>query len=107
MAKGSGFVAFYEEVSGPGKTVSDNGPGQRIQRVPNAEWDHDGQQSKTSANGVQPAVHRFTVFLKVEGKELFVVGKVRGWQKGVSPALLSVSYEELYAESLGTATPVP
>jgi phosphofructokinase-like protein len=87
MSKGRRLVAFDEEVSSPREAVGDGDPKQRPPGMPQHEGgDHDGK-SQARAEGMKQAVHGIAVLLDVEGEELFVGRKFRGfyfWHRALS-----------------------
>ena len=79
MAKGCRLVAFDKEVSGPGEAIGDYRPGQCIQRVAYDHGNDDRKQAEAGADGVEPAVGWFAVFLQVKIEEFFVGGEIFSW----------------------------
>src|SRR5437764_4622717 len=107
MSQRSGFIAFDEEMSCPGKTVCDQRPGQSIERMSHYEWDHQCRQPHSGANGMKPAVRGIAVLLQVKCEELLVRGKVPDWQS-VAPLLQDLaSRHRTFITTAMNPLPVP
>ena len=76
MAECSGLVAFDQQMACPGESIGDNGPQKRIPGMTKRKRNDQGAQSENRAGGVHEPVARIGVLTQIEGKELFVVGKL-------------------------------
>src|ERR1700743_192754 len=76
MSEGCRLVSFNQKMSCPGKAICHHRPEQRVPRMSNDERNNQRTQAQQSAGGVHGPVALFTVYMQVEGKELFIAGKL-------------------------------
>src|SRR5215470_15900791 len=75
MSESRGLVAFDEEVTGPGKAVTDWNPEQRPDVVTTRNGPHEYGQPKQSPTRVQKTVPCARMLLQVEREEIVVGGE--------------------------------
>src|SRR5271167_216218 len=72
MAEGGRRVFLQQEVAGPGETVTQRNPEQRIPRMMRRESHDRNNEAQRGSDGVHPAISRVTVLLQIKSEELVV-----------------------------------
>ena len=74
MSKSRWFIAFDEEVTGPGEAIADWDPEECPDVMSRRDCANEYRQTQQRPTSVHPAISRVRMFLQVEG-EKFIVGR--------------------------------
>src|SRR5207244_5933652 len=72
MSEGSRFVAFHQEMAGPGESVGHQRPEQRVPRMPYRKRDNQRAQTQDCSHGMHRAIASIAMLMQIKSEELFV-----------------------------------